>query len=1457
MSLSSSQIGPYQCQQVLGQGGAGTVYLAQDSRVGAKVALKVLHGSFAGTRQAKALLSEALLARRIESEYCVRTLDILNMGESRAPILVNEYIEGLNAREFLDQVLFPILPGGRMSPLSACLIFEQMMRGLRAAHELGIIHQDIKPENFLVSRVLFDEIEALDRSLSPDLELEEVLWTYRDTAWIKLSDWGLALIREQDLNSSRSLSMSISQIPEGKRGGTLVYMSPEQIDGLSISRRSDVFSCALIFYELLTGQSPFVARLHSENLTDSCFEDVRIFVAAVASAETESVIHAAKDPHLAALSYWPELIDCLERMGLRDKGLRPSSRELLEDIEGFIEHPVVPVQRSLWPLVAGLGALLGFIALTLVLFVPGPGDSTQPVKPPDPVTPTDAALADEVKALRDKRWESLAGLQQVNEEICQLAIGKPGTVLRFPQLKSLDAACAKILASYPGEVLVFDRLETLETDAARALGAFKGPGLGLCGLKELSPEALAALCRNRPRGGIDVHWSAESLPLIREIWACPTEKTPTLQSFGRRFGRFLWISGALVLTEDHVKAARELINHSLALKLINEPRPGVVQQLFQGAWPFICINDEALGQRLTERLFEQSCFKNLIINHIREFRSDRVEAIRCFNGVALFLNGPKRCSPAIAGELSKFSGHSLGLSCLTQLDEITAQKLAYFPGDLLLLNGLENNLDLGVFRALTESRARSLALEGMDTLSPAQARAFRTFRGASAWFGGLSQLDAETARELALLNVKYLSLEGLRSLDQGTAEALSGFGGVTLVLDGVRELSPEAARALSQFAGTTLALNGLQVMTRAVAEALSQYQGIDMELSGLKELDLGVAQALKNFPGERLELQGVEDLSLAASRELAQCSVFVLDLSGLKRCRSDVLSALTSFPGEQLLLGLEDLDPSRARVLTQFVGRSLDFRHLKTWTLESLQILVEANSQQMSLGGIQRLTEAEAKVLASFDGHGLAFPDLIDLSPEVASRLKAFPGQALYFIGLGEIQPSVAEALSQFRGSTLEFHKVRHLSERSASYLSQFEGDVLNLEGLLKAWDEGLSRLVSFSGSRLQIMDYMVRTDKDFLALSRARARTMHLSNVVRAQASQLRQLAKYSGADLYISLTRLRNDQVEALAAYRGRLFVTKLHDLNTNVARSIAAQPRFPIGFSTLARFRPGVVEALQSRSRRNVYLMECSQLSLPELEALISLSGGVLSLDSLTSLSLDQASALRRFPGSVLTLNGLRRLEPGVARMLSRLGCQMLTLNGLQELSPQDAGELAKFRGQTLTLAKLQKLSPGVGTALSQWRGRVLSLDGLRELSLEGADGLSRFRGSTLSLRRLRKVNELVLGRLAPFKGRTLSLNGLQVLTVEQARALAKCQCAVLHFGSVHRLSPRVCRALRDFRGQGLLFNGLFSLPEGCAQEMLQWQVENIEINGMRHIRARDVAILKRFKGKIYGWAELESK
>ncbi len=257
--------GRYEILEEVGRGGMGMVYRAFDRDLGEQVAVKTLRSELlVDPNLIERFKSEIRLARHISDKHVVRTHDF---GEwDGICYLTMEYVEGITVRELLDTQ-------GRLGVAPTMAIASQLAHSLSVAHEQGVIHRDIKPQNLLLDQA----------------------------GVLKVMDFGIARLAEGP--------SSLTEV--GMVVGTPDYMSPEQMLGEQVTERSDLYSVGVVLFECLTGRLPFLASST---------------VALIA----KSLREAPPDPASLNPEVPPNLGALVLRLLAKDPGERPATARELE-----------------------------------------------------------------------------------------------------------------------------------------------------------------------------------------------------------------------------------------------------------------------------------------------------------------------------------------------------------------------------------------------------------------------------------------------------------------------------------------------------------------------------------------------------------------------------------------------------------------------------------------------------------------------------------------------------------------------------------------------------------------------------------------------------------------------------------------------------------------------------------------------------------------------------------------------------------------------------------------------------------------------------------------------------------------------------------------------------------------------------------------------------------------------
>ena len=236
MSLKpGSRLGNYEIMALIGAGGMGEVYRARDPKLNRLVAIKVLHQALADSSDLLARFDRE--AKAVAALSHPNVLGIFDLGsQDGVTYAVMELLEGENLRDKLK--------GGALPPRRAVEIAVELAQGLGAAHERGIVHRDVKPENIFITR----------------------------EGRVKVLDFGLARLttpakRGASVLETDAMGATPKETEAGRILGTVGYMSPEQVKGEVADHRADVFAFGVVLYEMLSGRRPFQGETAHHTLT--------------------------------------------------------------------------------------------------------------------------------------------------------------------------------------------------------------------------------------------------------------------------------------------------------------------------------------------------------------------------------------------------------------------------------------------------------------------------------------------------------------------------------------------------------------------------------------------------------------------------------------------------------------------------------------------------------------------------------------------------------------------------------------------------------------------------------------------------------------------------------------------------------------------------------------------------------------------------------------------------------------------------------------------------------------------------------------------------------------------------------------------------------------------------------------------------------------------------------------
>jgi serine/threonine protein kinase len=226
----------YETIELIGQGGMGSVYKVKDRQLGTFFAIKLLKPELAKDKTSvKRFEKEAEATSKLTHENLVTVYEHGCTGDG-TPFIVMEFIGDQNLGQFIEE-------RSHLEPAEAIEVFKQICDALSYAHKSGVIHRDLKPSNIVVSKLSQPKKESpnengTNKSRPPDLE-------------IKVTDFGIASVAIEGAAAGETLTKT------GDIIGSPLYMSPEQCQGQSLDKRSDIYSLGCVMYTILTGHAPF------------------------------------------------------------------------------------------------------------------------------------------------------------------------------------------------------------------------------------------------------------------------------------------------------------------------------------------------------------------------------------------------------------------------------------------------------------------------------------------------------------------------------------------------------------------------------------------------------------------------------------------------------------------------------------------------------------------------------------------------------------------------------------------------------------------------------------------------------------------------------------------------------------------------------------------------------------------------------------------------------------------------------------------------------------------------------------------------------------------------------------------------------------------------------------------------------------------------------------------------
>ncbi|MBV70040.1 MAG: hypothetical protein CMH52_01700 [Myxococcales bacterium] len=341
--------GRYVLKDVIGRGGMGTVYAAEQPSVDRTVAIKVLNQEFAENPMVvRRFHQEAQAASKLTHP---NTISVYDFGETDGSLyIVMEHLVGETLKSLLKRT-------GRLTLNRTCLIVRQVLKSIAQAHAAGVIHRDLKPDNIFITRI------------------------GDGSEFVKVLDFGVAKLRKADDSDTTLTQM-------GAVFGTPKYMAPEQTQNIDLDGRSDLYSVGIILYELLLGTVPFDGEnplailMDHANRAPASFEEIdpsHGYHPAVQSVVMKA-LEKNRDSRYRSVRDFLTDLDMLERSSRTDANesdqhalsqlIRVKDRKINSelDLSEELKTPERPAPSYRFPKSVLAGALAGAVLLALGLY---------------------------------------------------------------------------------------------------------------------------------------------------------------------------------------------------------------------------------------------------------------------------------------------------------------------------------------------------------------------------------------------------------------------------------------------------------------------------------------------------------------------------------------------------------------------------------------------------------------------------------------------------------------------------------------------------------------------------------------------------------------------------------------------------------------------------------------------------------------------------------------------------------------------------------------------------------------------------------------------------------------------------------------------------------------------------------------------------------------------------------